>query len=98
MKNFSTIQEWVNSNPTKDEISKVLILVNKKVVAKTKNEIYALEKNLRKLSSIEKKMNEVKLPLSKDVSLKIKELSSQINELKRGLPITKKRVKKEVKA
>lgn len=95
MKNFKSIQEWIKSNPSEDELKKVIALVNKGAVSETRREVYELQRYLKKLQSGENIMNKLGLPFTKEGQDKIKEVKTQITELSKGLPATQKRAKKE---
>lgn len=97
MKTLTSVQEWMETNPSNEEVQKVLNLVNKRVVTKTRREIYEYEKEYRKLIGIEKRLKEIQLLIPKEISLKMKDLNSKILDLKKGLPETRKKAKNEVK-
>jgi hypothetical protein len=96
MKNYKSISEWMESNPSEDEQKKVMALINKGAVNQTRKEIYEEEKYLRKLQAGENIMRKLGFEPTKDVVIRIKEVKAKIVELSKGLPAPVKRAKKEV--
>ena len=86
MKTFKNVQDWLKSNPSEEEMRKVIILINKGAVSETRREVYDLNRYLRKLQAGENVMKKLGLPFTKEGQDKIKEVKAQIAELEKGLP------------
>jgi F0F1-type ATP synthase beta subunit len=95
MKTLNTIQEFLQTNPSKEEVAKVLKVANRMNSSKLRKEVWETEKQLKKLVVVEKKLKEISIPVPNDILKGIKELKSKIETMKKDIPETKKRVKKE---
>ena len=97
MKTLTTIQDFLKTNPSKEEVAKVMKVINRMVSSQVRTEIWQNEKQLRKLVSVEKKLKEIEINIPGDIQAGIKDLKTKIEDLRKGLPEVKKRVLKEVK-
>lgn len=95
MKRFKTIENWLETNPSEEEKVKVLNLIHRGATHDTRKEIYEKERYLNKLLSSVRILEKIEMKPPKDVTDRIKETKSQIDELKKGLPAPVKRAKKE---
>jgi len=95
MKTLKSIQEWMDTNPSKEEVAKVLNLVNRGIITQMRREVYNSERDYNKLFNIQKRLDEIKIPVPKDITNNLKELRSKIDEMKKQLPTTVKREKKD---
>lgn len=101
MKIFKTIQDWLATNPSKEEQDKVLILIHRGETSRVRKELYEKEGYLRKLQSLANYFNKLDLKLPAEEYKLIEKTKAEIVELKKGLPDTSKyspRKKKEVEA
>lgn len=94
MKTLQSIQEWIKSNPSEDEMKRVLKVINSGKVTQTRREVYQKERSLRKLVAIEKRLKEIGMPIPSEIQANIKSLKGNIMDLRKSLPEVKKRVKK----
>lgn len=95
MKKFSSIQEWLSTNPSQEEQTKVIALINKGASHEARRLVYEKEKYLRKLNSISKDYGELGIKVPKEIVDTIKVVKKEIEDLKKDLPVIKSRVKKE---
>lgn len=86
MKTFKNIQEWVASNPSSDEMKRVLNFINKKTVSHIRKEFYQKENELRKLTKLQKGWKDMGLASNLDLEKSIKELTKVVEGLKNQLP------------
>lgn len=101
METLANVEEWMKSNPSKNEVEKVLNLINRLNVTKLRKNLWEKETQLMKLVKVEKGLKEISIPIPSDIQTNIKQLSSETLELRKSLPIIKKRVlkpKTEIKA
>jgi len=95
MKTFSTIENWLTTNPSKEEKEKVLNLIGKLEVRKTRQEVYALRHQHNKLNRIIKSMNAAEIAVPKEIESQTEVLASKIKELEKVLPVPQKRNSKK---
>lgn len=98
MKRFKTIQEWLATNPSKEEQDKVLSLIHKGETSRIRKELYDKEGYLRKLQALANHFRKLDLKLPDQEYKLIEKTKAEIAELKKGLPDTSKyspRKKKE---
>lgn len=95
MKTYKTVNEWIKSNPSKEQVEKVLAIVNRGTIHELRVEISEKEKYLRKLLKTEKAFAEIDMKVPKDLEEKIKGVTNEVTDLKKELPVVKKREKKE---
>lgn len=95
MKKFANIQEWLSTNPTKEEQEKVIALINKGASHEARKQIYEKEKYLRKLNGIARDYNEIEIKTPKEIAESIKAVKKEIEDLRKDLPVFKPRARKE---
>jgi hypothetical protein len=95
MKKFSSIQEWLSTNPSQEEQTKVITLINKGASHETRRQVYEKEKFLRKLNGIARDYTVIEMKVPKEIADSIKTVKKEIEDLKKDLPVIKPRVKKE---
>jgi len=98
MKTFKNVQEWLETNPSEDELKKVIDLINKGAVNQTRREVYDLERYLRKLQSGANHLVKLELEPPKDLTDRIKSVKKEIAELSKGLPPRQTRKKENVES
>lgn len=92
---FKSVEEWLNSNPSKEVIEKVLKVVNKSIISEIRKEFYDKRGELRKMENAIKSMERVELPITKEITDKVKALKKEVDELEKQLPVVEKKEKKE---
>jgi hypothetical protein len=98
MTNFTTVQEWLKSKPTEQEISKVLELVNRSSKREMKQALWNKTKELNRLSKFSTEMNELGFKVSQEVVDKTSTIVKEIDELKESIgPVVKRTKKEEIK-
>ena len=95
MKTYKNVEEWLATNPTKEETAKILTLINRGVFSNLRGEYYRKDSYRRKLLNLTKRMDELGLSLPSEYKETIDKLTKEIDEIKKVLPKTVKRVKKE---
>lgn len=99
MTKFVSIQEWLKSSPSQDEINKLLALINKGAVSSIRKAVYEKENFLRKLYRSSSYLEKVGIKANKELTDQIKQTKIEIAELKKDLPAPVKkspRAKEEV--
>jgi ADP-heptose:LPS heptosyltransferase len=94
MKRFKTIQDWLKSNPTEEEQTKVLILIHRGETSRIRKELWQKEQYLRKLQSLANHFKRLDLPLPKSEADSIAEVKKEIESLKKDLPPVQKKEQK----
>lgn len=95
MKTYTSISEWEKSNPSNEEIQKVLGLINKQAIRELRFEILKKESNLKKIKKTEDFMTEQGFKLDQSFKLRKKELENEIVNLRKSLPVSKPKVVKK---
>jgi len=95
MTKFVSIQEWLKSSPSQDEINKLLALINKGAVSSIRKAVYENEQFLRKLYRSSSYLEKVGIKPNKELTDQIKETKTKIAELKKELPTIAPRAKRE---
>lgn len=93
-KQFKTVEEWLNSNPSKEVIEKVLKVANKSVISEIRKEFKEKRSELSKTQNAIKSMERVQLPITKEITEKVKTLQKEVEDLKSQLPVVKQKTKK----
>jgi len=102
-KQFTTINEWMQTSPKEEEIKKVLELINKSSKREMKQLLWNKKKELNKLTKFVDQLKEwgFKLPDDKvlnDMTEKTQIVINEIHELQTEIgPIIKRTKKEEVK-
>lgn len=95
MTKFVSIQEWLKSSPSQDEINKLLALINKGAVSSIRKAVYEKENFLRKLYRSSSYLEKVGIKANKELTDQIKQTKIEIAELKKELPTIAPRAKRE---
>lgn len=95
MTKFKSVEEWMKSNPSSDEMSKVLNLINKGAASSVRKAVYENEQFLRKLYRSSSYLEKVGIKPNKELTDQIKETKTKIAELKKELPTIAPRAKRE---
>ena len=83
---FKTIDEWVQSNPDKETVTKVLNIVNKSVIAEIKKHIREKNSEIKKMERMVNAMKDVGFPIDNSVLKKITDTRNEVTELEKQLP------------
>lgn len=95
MEKFTSIESWLKTKPSKDQVTKVLNLINKGVVSNLRKEMYQAEDHLRKLRRTVVSLQKINCPVPEKIEKEIEETQKRIQDLKKVVPvITVKRKKK----
>jgi hypothetical protein len=86
IKFFETIDEWVKSNPDKETITRVLIMVNKGVITDIKKRIRKTNSEIKKMEKMVNAMKDVGFPIDNSVLKKITDTKNEVTELEKQLP------------
>lgn len=98
MKKFKSIAEWLKTNPSEEEQTKVLFLIHRGETSRVRKALYDKESYLRKLQALANHFKKLNLKLPDSEYKLIETTKTEIAELKKGLPDTSKyspRKKKE---
>lgn len=94
MKTFADVQSWLSSNPSKEEIEKVLKVINRSAQSSMRREFHQKNAELKKMKKVIDSLGEVNLPVSKEVKDQVVNLQKEVEELQKQLPVIQKKVKK----
>ena len=94
MTKFTSIQSWLEAKPSLEEVTKVLMLINKGETNKTRKELYEAENYLRKLYRSRTYLDKVQIPMPKQMLQFIDETKKKIEDLKKLVPAPKLKPKK----
>jgi polyhydroxyalkanoate synthesis regulator phasin len=86
IKFFNTIDEWVKSNPDQETITKVLTMVNKRVITDIKKRIREKNSEIKKMEKMVNAMKDVGFPIDNSVLKKITNTRNEVTELEKQLP------------
>ncbi len=90
MKNFKTVQVWLDSEPAAETIEIVLRYINISAVAEYKRELSKKEGELKRLESAISSMEEIKLAVPGNLTDTAKALRKRIYELAHKIPPQRK--------
>lgn len=93
---FETIQQWLNSKPSKEEQAKVLVMVNRKNNAALRDLWYHKRSELNRLKKLQENLTKAGFKPNPDVVAKIKDLETEFNELTKQIGEPKKKVAKVI--
>lgn len=94
---FETIQQWLNSKPSKEEQAKVLVMVNRKNNSALRDLWYHKRSDLNRLKKLQENLAKAGFKPNADVIEKIKVLEAEFIELTNQIGEPKKKVAKVVK-
>jgi DNA polymerase III alpha subunit len=86
MRKFKTIQEWLSTNPDKEEQNKVLLLIQKGSTSKIRREYYEKNRYFLKLKALENHFKRLNLEFPKSEVIIIEKVKKELEELKSQLP------------
>jgi hypothetical protein len=98
MKTFKTVQEWLNSNPSKEEVARIVAIVNRKAISEARSDYYKKEQEFHKLSNYIKTTQKLGLEVPKDIEVKVSKMQVELEKIFKSLwPEGKKSRSKEPK-
>ena len=95
MKTYKTVQEWLDSNPDKEVIERVLSTVNRSAIAQGRQELKTKKEEIARVERIMAQMEKLKLPVGKEVKDVFSKLAKDIKDLEKALPPSAYGKKKE---
>ena len=97
-KQFTTVNDWINSSPKEEEMKKVLDLINKSSKREMKQLLWNKNKELHRLTKFAEEMKELGFKPSDEIVNKTKTVISEIHELQTEIgPVVKRTKKEEIK-
>ena len=96
MRKFATIESWLETNPSKDELAKVINLINKGVSHEVRRNLYEAENYLRKLYRSSFYLNKANFPMPKEIATEIEATKKKIEAFRKELPEQKIKPRKFV--
>ena len=99
MKNltFKSVEEWIKSNPSKEEQEQVLNLINRKASSKIRKEVYWKNSELKKLTRFSESSKKLGVPDSPYITERVNKLNAEIKELEAQLPKVEPKKKEDKK-
>jgi hypothetical protein len=95
MKRFSSISDWLKTNPSNEEQNKVLLLIMRGHTSQLRKELYEKERRLVKLQSFARYCSKMGFSPSKQEAEETAKIKSEIERLRKELPVIPKKEKKE---
>ena len=95
MKRFKSIADWLKTNPSEEEQTKVLILIHRGETSRVRKELWEKERYLRKLQSFSNHCKKLGFSVPKEESDLLTKTKKEMDELRKELPPVQKREKKE---
>ncbi len=95
MKTFKSIQDFLASKPSKEMVSKILVVINKGAIVEMRREFYKKSSEFRKVERTINSMKTLGIPISTEVNARVNSLKTEIEEIKKQLP--EKKVKQPKK-
>ena len=86
MTKFTTIESWLKANPSQEEVTKVLFLINRGETNKLRKECWEKEQYLRKLYRSRTYLEKVNIPMPKQMVEEIEKTRKSIEALKKLIP------------
>jgi len=86
IKFFKSIDEWVESNPNEEIVTRVLNTVNKGVITEIRKKIREKNGEVKKMEKMVNAMEEVGFPIDDSVLKKISFTRNEISNLEKQLP------------
>ena len=96
MEKFISIEAWLKTKPSKDQVTKVLNLINKGQVSNLRRDLYESEDYLRKLNRSVANLTKMKFPIPAEMTAEVEATTKKIEELKKVVPVVKIVRKKKV--
>jgi hypothetical protein len=88
-KEFRSIQEWLDSNPPKELVSKMLEDINISIHRENRKLIKEKQRELEGITNTIRRMDRYLLPISPDIKKKISDLVKEIDTIKKSIPQSK---------
>jgi hypothetical protein len=95
MKTYKTVQEWLDSNPEKEVIERVLSTVNRTAISEGRKELKEKKEEIARVERVILQMEKLSLPIGKEVKDVYNTLSKDIKNLEKALPPSPYGKKKE---
>jgi hypothetical protein len=95
MKRFSSISEWLKTNPSQEEQDKVLILIHRGATSQIRKKLWEKERYLQKLQALANHFKRLNLEFPKSEAEIINKVKKEVEALKKELPVIPKKEKKE---
>jgi hypothetical protein len=92
---FKSIDQWLKSQPSEEEKTKILILVNRGATSKLRRDIWEKERYVLKLQSFANHCKKLGFTMPEDHLKALASVKKEIETLKKELPIIPKKEKKE---
>jgi hypothetical protein len=93
MTKFKTIESWLDSNPSTEEKSKLLILINRGETSKLRKELWEKERFLVKLQSFANHCKKMGFNPPKEEIEAVNKTKKEIESLRKELPVIPKKEK-----
>lgn len=84
---FKTIEKWLETKPSEEEKTKVLILIHRGSTSKMRREFYEKNRYYLKLKALENHFKRLDLEFPKSEILIIDKVKKELEELKSQLPV-----------
>ena len=94
MRKFKSIQEWLSTNPDKEEQNKILLLIQRGSTSKIRREYYEKNRYYQKLKALENHFKRLNLEFPKSEITMIEKVKKELEELKSQLPVVPVKDKK----
>lgn len=97
MRKFKSIQEWLSTNPDKEEQNKILLLIQKGSTSKIRREFYEKNRYYQKLKALENHFKRLNLEFPESEIAIMDKVKKELEDLKNQLPVIpvkEKKVKK----
>jgi hypothetical protein len=91
MKRFKSIADWLKTNPSEEEQTKVLILIHRGETSRLRKELWEKEQYLRKLNSFANHCKKLGFSVPVEEKESLAKTKRVIEEIKKELPPVQKR-------
>ncbi len=81
MSNFTTIQEWLDSNPSVESTQIIMNFIHRNVNSERKAELHNKKRELKKMEMARRSMEELGMEVTMDINEMIDALQKRIAEL-----------------
>ena len=92
---FKTIEKWLETKPSDEEKTKVLILIHRGSTSKLRRELWEKERYLQKLQALANHFKRLNLEFPKNETDVINKVKQEVEALRKDLPVIPKKEKKE---
>ena len=94
MNKFESIEGWLETKPTPEQIEKVLNFINRGQGSSLRKDLHKLEDKLRKLKGVLIPLNKVGFTIPKELTDEIELIQKEIDNLRPLVPVIKSSRKK----